>query len=134
MYADLSFGLEKESGCLPKLESIFGKLEHTKGLFSLWDYENTNVIIEIKSRRVSKNHYPTTIISQKKIDAMLKDPRESYAIFNFTDGLWGYPIDEESLQYCCVADGGRSDRGSFELNSYCYIPTDKLVNIEKKNN
>lgn len=132
MYADLSYGLEKEKECLECLENIFGKVEHTKSIYCHWDYENKHSIIEIKTRRVSKYHYPTTILGMNKVKAMLEDPRDAYSVFNFTDGIWGYPIDKESIECCKEDKGGRTDRGSYEINQYLYIPTDKLILLKKK--
>ena len=133
MFKDLAYGLEKENGVYDQILQYFPNLEKTN-LYCHWDYENEDSIIELKSRRVSKAYYPDTMIGMIKINKMLDNDKNAYALFNFTDGLYYYPINNQSVSVCRICDGGRIDRGSYEINRYMYIPNSLLKKINELDN
>ena len=129
MFRDLSYGLQKEKEVYEVLVKYYPNLEATP-IYCYWDYENDDYIIELKSRRCKKAHYPDTMIPLKKVKAMLRNKKKSISVFNFTDGLYYYPLTEESIKCCRQSKGGRLDRGSYEIEYYLYIPIDKLIEVE----
>ena len=81
-------------------------------------------ICELKSRRNSYDKYPSTMVSQSKIEKSKKIKKNIKFYFLFTDGLYSYtfnPLDD--LEY---KRGGRRDRNRTEYNNYCYIPIELL--------
>ena len=101
---DLRFGLEKELEVVDMLKLNFCELyneddiKNTKELYQdeyyPYDYEGiTNgTCFEMKSRRVKKNHYPTTIIPVHKVR---KTDKKQLFIFNFTDNCSYIEYEEE---------------------------------------
>ncbi len=91
---DLKFGLDKEQSVLEKLRLVFNDptIEKTAGKFCSWDFESkgTGCKWELKSRRNTKDKYPTTIIPVHKG----KDG-DIYFCFGFTDGLYYIKYDRE---------------------------------------
>ena len=126
---DLNFGYACEKSLLKNIKDRFGcdirKIEEN---YSLFDYTNDkNIFIELKSRRVSKNQYPTTMVGYNKIKMCEKNPTNTYFfVFNFTDGayFWEYKPD-----IALIDKGGRCDRGRSEIKNYAFIPVDVLSEL-----
>jgi hypothetical protein len=87
---DLAFGLSKEN-----IENILKanfneEFKNTKELYNdeyyPYDFEGltTNMSVEMKSRRNSKNQYPTTIIPTHKVR---NTDKKQVFVFNFTDEI-----------------------------------------------
>jgi hypothetical protein len=127
---DLEYGLSKEEILLETLRRRFPNINRTENKYEHYDYDSPDCIVELKSRRVYKNTYPDTMIGCNKILSYKDDEREAFAVFNFIDGVYYYPITKESLEFCRFSIGGRCDRGCYEYNDYCYIPCDLLTKIE----
>ena len=64
--ADLSFGKDNEIRVKQRLERLFGPLDTTDQMDE-FDFKNDNFIIELKSRRVTKNKYPSTMVGENKV-------------------------------------------------------------------
>jgi hypothetical protein len=93
--------------------------------------------MELKTRRVSHKQYPTTMIGMNKIDILLKRLEKTILLFKFTDGLYYFILDDDSIKDCETNQkGGRSDRGvnEYKNNGYCYISYKLLTKIENVNN
>ena len=92
--------------------------------------ENGNYY-EIKSRRIKKNTYSTTMVSENKIKfAKQNNKVKHYFIFAFDDGDYFWEYNNDCLLFFGM--GGRTDRGSIEKRQYCFIPVQhlKLLNID----
>ena len=88
-----SFVLDKRIGdigeklILPKLQDFFKdntikSTESKYGKFCKWDYESADgSIYELKTRRVRKTQYPTTLLPIHKVI----DGKEQFFIFNYSD-------------------------------------------------
>ena len=129
---DLSFGKASEINHLDILKTFFNTpLVRTKDKFE-FDYEGTNILIELKTRTNTKDKYEDTMIGTNKIKKAKKLMKENtqlgvYFVFAFTDGLfyWKYdPLFPLKTQL-----GGRNDRGRPEIKSYAYIPFAELKPI-----
>ena len=133
--SDLAFGLASETRHKPVLEEFLGcALERPAGSFSSYDFHNDEFVVELKTRTVRSGAYPTTMLPQRKLDRLCRDPRRVFLAFCFTDGLFCVELTSESLRgFEQNRPGGRRDRigGSKEWksNGYCYIPVSLLEKI-----
>lgn len=93
-----------------------------------------NIIIELKTRRVKRNKYNTTIVGINKIrDAKMyyELGYDVYFLFKFIDGLfeWKYQPERRYL----IKRGGRCDRGKYEIKDYCHLYVCDLVKKKYRN-
>ena len=63
---DLSFGRDNEIRVKQRLQRLFGPLEETDAMDE-FDFKNDNFYIELKTRRVTKNKYHTTMVGENKV-------------------------------------------------------------------
>jgi hypothetical protein len=97
---DLKFGLLKEIDILPTIQGNWEdevNIRNTKDIYNdeyyPYDFESENATSwEVKSRRISKNYYPTTIIPVHKVRNV---DTPQYFIFNFTDACFSIIYDKE---------------------------------------
>ena len=128
--ADLSFGQDNEIRVRQRLERLFGPLETTAQMDE-FDFKNDNFIIELKTRRITKNKYDTTMVGENKVvkgfEYQIAGKRVIF-VFDFVDCmcLWELNRDEYHVKH-----GGRWDRGKAEIKSYCYIPTKYLLEVKE---
>lgn len=128
--ADLSFGQDNEIRVKQRLERLFGPLQTTEQMDE-FDFKNDTFIIELKSRRVTKNKYPSTMVGENKVikgfEHQLAGKRVFFA-FDFVDCLCLWELNRDEYH---VKHGGRWDRGKPEIKSYCYIPTKYLLQVKE---
>jgi hypothetical protein len=97
---DLKFGLLKEIDIVPTIQgnwndeiNIMNTKEKYDDEYYPYDFESDSLTSwEVKSRRITKHHYPTTIIPVHKI-RNVETPQ--YFIFNFTDKCCYIKYDAE---------------------------------------
>ena len=115
----------------PTLEGIFGPLtkRSDEDSFDVFDFSNERYFIDAKSRRNTKLKYPTTMVGENKVikglNLMMRG-YEVYFVFGFTDVSCIWKLDREQYE---VRHGGRMDRQTPEIKSYCYIPVKYLRDI-----
>lgn len=123
---EYQYGLKKEIELKPTLENWFGvTLKETKKWAS-FDFEGEGIIIELKSRRNTKDRYPTTIVGMNKVKKIAPNTRVVFA-FNFTDGLWIWEYEENDFE---VVNIQRRDRRNIPPKPYLSIPIEVLTKIE----
>jgi len=127
--ADYKFGIESEDSCLPRLSKFLNTNLTKLGSRSPIDFESDTHLVELKTRRNTKDKYPTTMIGKNKIDKLLESDKIGYIAFNFLNGLYGVKVTPELIKKCCIGSGGRRDRGRVERSVYCYVPVDQLEKI-----
>jgi hypothetical protein len=131
---DLEFGILKETKILPLIKDYWDEDENimnTKDLYNdpyyKYDFESNKSIWEVKSRRNTKNQYPTTIIPTHKIIETTKD---HYLVFNFTDKCSFIEYDEKrfktfSTKYIKVYRDGKLENPVLHYE----IPINLLLDI-----
>tara|TARA_R110000868_G_scaffold301346_1_gene561799 strand:+ start:78 stop:533 length:456 start_codon:yes stop_codon:yes gene_type:complete len=123
---DLNIGLKMEEILHPLFENKFGKLNKTRHYHS-FDYENDNVLIELKTRNVKWKQYPSLMFSKKKIDYLVnnKIKKDAYFFFKLTDGIFYWKYNEDEM---LLAIGGRNDRGQNEYSECVFIKNEFIKN------
>ena len=128
---DRTMGDSFERTIHPTLEGIFGPLtkRSDEDSFDVFDFSNERYFIDAKSRRNTKLKYPTTMVGENKVlkglNLMMRG-YEVYFVFGFTDVSFIWKLDREQYE---VRHGGRMDRETPEIKSYCYIPVKYLRDI-----
>ena len=86
---DLKQGLEMEDILKPVFENKFGELNKTHHYHS-FDFENDNVLIELKTRNINWGQYDSLMFSKKKIDYLRNNniTKDAYFFFKLKDGLF----------------------------------------------
>lgn len=129
---DYDYGKVKEELVLPLIQKEFdATLTCSSNTYAICDYVGEKCNVELKSRRCSIHSYADTMISQSKIDYLMKQNKKGYCVFNFFDGLVWIEITEETVATFRKSKGGRCDRGKVETNDYCYIPSNALKRFVK---
>ena len=128
---DRTMGDSFERTIQPTLEDIFGPLTRRSDTdkFDVFDFSNDRVFIDAKARRNTKLKYPTTMVGENKILKglnLIMRGYEVFFVFGFTDVSCIWKLDREQYE---VRHGGRMDRETPEIKSYCYIPVKYLRDI-----
>ena len=92
---EIAFGKSKENELFEEIKDFFkdDKLEKTKDRYNHFDFISDKNVIELKSRRNTKNKYPTTIIGLDKVEKgieYIQEGKDVYFIFNFTDEICNF--------------------------------------------
>ena len=100
--ARLSQGKMNEDFFKSIIEKDIKEKLKTNGDFDLFDFENENYKIELKTREVERNKYKTTIIGYDKIQQGLKYIEENKNIifyFGFNkDGLFKFKLTKDNYK------------------------------------
>jgi len=131
---DLLFGFQKETELKKIIENHFDCNFDYTDKYHLYDFINNDkkIMIELKSRNNTYNKYPTTMIGMNKVKYGIDSDHTCYFLFNFTDGLYYYKLNDTTMTECNISKGGRKDRGQMEYNQYLYIPITLLKKINLK--
>ena len=103
----IKMGLDMEVILHPVFESKFGKLNQTSQYHN-FDYENDNVLVELKNRNAVWKQYPSLMFSQKKIDYLTENniTKDAYFFWKLKDRLvyWKFNAEEYRPNDCggCV--------------------------------
>ena len=130
---DYIYGKNSEIEILDKLRTFFkADLEIVEHKYSLFDYAAKDILIELKSRRCTKNFYESTMIGcNKLINAGHKISKNSSLkiifVFKFIDCLTYWNFTEEKMKKLQIQNGGRYDRGRCEQGLYFHIPNKDLI-------
>jgi hypothetical protein len=132
-YNDYIKGRNKEIELLPLLRQKFSPTLELTDRFHIFDYKSkeANLYIELKCRNNKRDKYKDTMIGFNKIRAasMCHPHYDVYFVFQYTDGIYYWKYNKNELLQFEVKDGGRTDRGCNEINTYVYIPVNILKNI-----
>ena len=127
---DILFGSHNEDIIFNSIEPKFIGLRRTSK-YSLFDFETTNLKIELKSRKFNHDKYTTTMIGYNKILECERDPNKKYLfIFKFLDETLYCEYDKDIFFNFERNENGRTVRGKKEISTYVYIPIDYLKSLE----
>jgi len=94
---DLSFGLSSETNNRAVIEQFLDVTLEKTDSYSVMDWADNNktVYVELKTRRIRHDTYPTAIIGANKV-AFCSDPnKEYYFCYSYLDGLYYIKYDAE---------------------------------------
>lgn len=121
---DLTFGLGAEIEIKNILEEKFGELNQLDK-YHPFDFENDNYLIELKSRRINHNQYPTAMVNLSKIQRTSNSNKNRIIVFNYRDGIYYWNVNDNYT----IGIGGRNDRGLDEYSEMAYIKHTDLIPI-----
>lgn len=127
---DKQYGIQKEKELKPFLVKHFGALSETPPN-DIFDFYNKKYTIEVKSRRVGINTYPSQMVGLNKVEAgkrIIENGKVVLFVFNLTDGVY-YWIQNDNYK---TRIGGRCDRGRPEYKQYCYVDRKDLIHLEEE--
>lgn len=128
---DLNFGFKSEEEIHVILEEEFGKLLRSSknpemGKYYEFDKYNEDYFIEVKTRRIKHNQYPSLFFGNNKLikgdELLKKNPNlRIFYLWRCNDGIYGW--EHKSSEYT-IEKRGRCDRGKDEF--------DNCVDIKQK--
>ena len=128
---DLNFGFKSEEQIHVILEEEFGKLLRSSknpemGKYYEFDKYNEDYFIEVKTRRIKHNQYPSLFFGNNKLikgdELLKKNPNlRIFYLWRCNDGIYGW--EHKSSEYT-IEKRGRCDRGKDEF--------DNCVDIKQK--
>ena len=128
---DLNFGFKNEEQIHVILEEEFGKLLRSSknpemGKYYEFDKYNEDYFIEVKTRRIKHNQYPSLFFGNNKLikgdELLKKNPNlRIFYLWRCNDGIYGW--EHKSSEYT-IEKRGRCDRGKDEF--------DNCVDIKQK--
>lgn len=98
--ADLKFGFANEEAMLHSLRKIpnCNDIVKTSDIYDAIDFESSNTFLELKSRRINHNQYPTALIGCNKIKKIQNNGKTyNYLCWYYLDGLFYMEYDEEQF-------------------------------------
>ena len=130
---DYAFGIKSEKDLHEKLENHFETKLVRRGGYASFDFDNTtNLYLELKTRRICHNNYPTALVSASKIKVASENPQNTYWIcYGFVDGIYGIKYDKELFDTFEIGDYTRGNRTDFKnvVQTICFIPTEHLIRL-----
>lgn len=93
---DILFGTGQEKTVMNDIQHIVGDNIILKSGWSLFDYQNESntVFVELKSRRIRHDAYPTALIGLNKVEACNDPTKKYWFCFNYIDGLYYIQYDK----------------------------------------
>ena len=124
------YGEKKEKELLPILQEYFGKdiKRNEKGRFAKYDYTDKKVNYELKSRTNKMKQYPTTMITQNKVERNDAD-KDLILLFNYTDCLAYIEYEAEQFKQYTTENFSRLG-ATFDEKPHLYIPIEHLKIIK----
>ena len=126
---DYNFGVNQESMSKINIERYLNTSLISRGGYSIFDFDDgADLFVELKTRRIPHNKYPTAIIGANKIEIAKKNPDKTYwFVYKYQDGLFGIKYSEEfdSYETRSYSRGDRNDYDNKPQNCY-FIPTSAL--------
>lgn len=120
--ADLVFGYTSETNLLPLFRRVYGdKISKSTDRYSFFDYSDDNSLIELKTRRINHDRFPTALCNLEKVKKLAADPRRAFLVFSYSDGVYQVPINENWKTWA-TRTNTRCDRGRKESAVVCLIP------------
>ena len=135
---DKIYGLNNEEKYLESLSKYFNTtFKKYVSEFSLLDFYSYDekIFIEMKSRRINHNQYPTAIFNAHKIDEFNRlnknNDSKFYIVFIYLDGIYYIEYKKDIFNKFEIKKFKRNERqGITDYLNVCYfIPTNLLIKI-----
>jgi hypothetical protein len=124
---DVSFGLNSEKNILDTFRKIFGNdLNRTENKYALFDFENEETLVELKTRRCSSKAFQDTMIGHNKYSFAMESPKKTYFCFKFTDGLFIHEF-KKNKEYT-IRDFERYREGEF-TRPHVFINNCEMIKV-----
>lgn len=131
---DIEMGNKSESETIDVIDEILKTtLIKDEDKYSIFDWHNKDktIFVELKSRRLYKDKYPTTMIGLNKIKFCNDTTKSYYFFFKFFDGLYYIKYNKDlfknfDIKYN-VKINYRNDVNKNEFRDFIYIPVNKLL-------
>jgi hypothetical protein len=132
---DKTLGRTSEQRNFLTLEKYLTTTLHHNGEYAVIDYANPTktVYVELKTRRIRHNQYPTALIGMNKIK-FCDDPTKQYwFVYSYLDGLFAIKYNKELFDTFEVSNYTRGDRADAIAveNEVMFIPYEHLTQIEE---
>ena len=129
---DIELGLKNEKLIKKKLSNYFGfKLKKTKDIYDKFDFYNRkeNIYVELKSRRIEKNKYKTTLLNLNKITNIDNNINIIYFVFMFNNCLSYIKYNKEEFDLFNKIDTKVFRNNKFEIVKNIEIDINLLIDI-----
>jgi len=129
---DKEFGFKNEKLIKKKLSNFFGfKLKNTKHVYEKFDFYNRkeNIYIELKSRRIEKNKYKTTLLNLNKITNIDNNINIIYFVFMFNNCLSYIKYNKEEFDLFNKIDTKVFRNNKYEIVKNIEIDINLLIDI-----
>jgi hypothetical protein len=132
---DLRYGLEKELEVIDILKLNFDDevdIQSTKDLYDdeyyIYDFEaQSGTSFELKSRRIRKNQFPTTIVPVSKVR---DTDKKQIFVFNFIDACCSIEYEKELWNTFQIRDVSTNRYGKLDLpKPHYHIPIKHLTDL-----
>lgn len=128
---DLNFGLTSEENNRKTLEKFFGCGLLKTGTYDPMDYtdEAHTIFIEMKTRRIRHNQYPTALIGKNKVDFCKTSNATCYFVYVYVDGMFYVKYDPSLFDTfeCADFERGWREGGIQPKQLFYYIPHEHLT-------
>jgi hypothetical protein len=130
---DLEFGTKNEVTVHSTLENVFEKKLIRRGGYSTFDYDDGGTFfVELKTRRINHDMYPTSLIGANKVAIAANNPNKKYWFcFSYLDGLYGLEYNKDlfaTFDNSSYTRGARDDCSNNVQQCY-FIPIEKLQKL-----
>lgn len=135
---DYAFGIASEVNNKAILEKVFETPFIRRGGMVTFDYDNKDlqtkktIYVELKTRRIKHNQYPTALIGANKVWVASQNPNADYwFIYKYEDGVYGIKYEKEVFENFKSGDFQRGERSDkLDLPQTCYfIPYELLLKL-----
>jgi hypothetical protein len=132
--ADLAFGLQSEHNNKATLEGFFGCGLKKTGQYDPMDYtdEAQTIFIEMKTRRIPHDQYPTALIGKNKVDFCEKSAASCYFVYVYSDGMFYCKYDKALFDTfeCADYERGWREGGIQPKQLFYFIPHQHLTSLK----
>ena len=123
------YGQRQEKAVLPLLHEYFGEdVTRNENRYAKYDFTSENCDYELKSRTNKMKQYPTTMLTQNKVEE--RDvSKDLILLFNFTDCLAYIQYEAEKFDAYTAQNFSRLG-ASWDEKKHLYIPIEHLQVIK----
>lgn len=130
---DLAFGETSEQTNQRALEVFFNKTLIRRGGYAPFDYDDgATFYVELKTRRIPHDMYPTAIIGGNKVDTAAANPNRTYWFcYAYNDGIYGIQYDKDVFDTFSRSEYARGERSDYHNRPQecVFIPHTSLKRI-----